>query len=164
MFEHSKAFLVAALAPIIAATEPIQNLLFAVTILYFVNLAVGVIEDIYNKKDPPNIKKFLISLLEASVYMLTLVLVFQVAKIMEEADAGVFVAKMITWLVLYWYAQNVIKNLVQIAPNFTFFKFLDFLLNVRFLSEKLPFYKDFLKWKNETNPDPTTDTDELRHG
>ena len=150
MFEHFKAFFVAAMAPIIAATEPIQNLLFAVTLLYFANLVIGVGEDIYNKKDPPNIKKFLISLLEASVYMITLVFIYQVAAIMEEPGGGEFVAKMITWLALYWYGQNIVKNLNKIAPNFKLFQFLDFLLNVRFVNEKLPFYKDFLNWKNET--------------
>lgn len=164
MFEQFKAFLVAVLAPIIAATEPIKNMLLAVTILYFANLLIGVGEDIYNKKDPPNIKKFLISMLEASVYMITIILIYQIANIMHEPGGGEFVAKMITWLALYWYAQNIIKNLNKIAPNFNFFQFLDFMLNVRFINEKIPFYKDFLKWKNEINPNPTADTDELRHG
>ena len=61
MFENLKTFIIALLAPVVAATEPIKNLLLAVTVLYVLNLIIGVVEDIYNKKDPPKIKKLSIS-------------------------------------------------------------------------------------------------------
>ena len=149
MIENFKAFLFALLIPLLAFFEPINNLILAVAVLYLINIITGVIEDVRNKSAPPNFRKFIFSMAELLVYMLFMLTVFGIAKLLEDGDGGKYVAKVITYIAIYFYGQNIIKNMRKIWPRNQFLQLMEYLLNVKFVNEKLPFYRDFLSWKKK---------------
>ena len=152
MFEDFKLFIYGLILPILAFFEPINNLIVAVAILYLINIAAGVIEDVKNNNTLPNFGKFIFSILELLAYMLFLLTTFGIATLLDDMEGGKGFAKILTYVAIYFYAQNSIKNMLKIAPENQFLQFISFVVNVRFINEKAPILKEFFKWKS-TNKD-----------
>ena len=132
----------------IAFYTPVHKFLMASFILYSINILIAIIHD-KKEGNNPNIKKFFISLKEYGIYLGSLLIVYLICYLINEEDFGLFVSKYMTIYLIYFFSQNSIKNLKLLSPESKFIEVLDFFVNGKFLTDKVPIIEDIKNWLNK---------------
>jgi uncharacterized membrane protein YeiH len=144
MIDTFKTMVVAACSALIAYFEPIDRFIFVTMLLYFTNLGVGVVADIYLTRTPPSIVKFWKSVKELATYLGVIFLVFTVSEKMDFDDGAIYIVKALMCLVIYFYTVNILKNGRRTNPKNKFIKVLYMLMTIDFLEKFAPWAKKYI--------------------
>lgn len=135
-FEHiGRAFMGSA---ILAYFAPIEIRFKVVAILALVDLIFGFFAD----KGHFHFKKFFKSIIGLGSYLALMCLVYIVGSMQEEEIAALYVVKTISWLFLYFYGRNILRNLRILRPNDKAIAVIYYIFNMEAL-KKIPGLKEY---------------------
>lgn len=128
--------------------SPIHDFLLVVFILFILNFLYGLISDICQGGEF-SLKKAFQSIWYVVGFMLLLFLAFGIGKKMHIEDTSVInFTSWITWVVIYFYSINILRNWKTIQPKNEVVSFLYWVLSVKFV-EKIKHLSEYLKKKEE---------------
>jgi hypothetical protein len=76
--------------------------------------------------------KFVIALFEFVVILVTIILLKVIADLMLVREKSVFVFQYLTWIALYYYLRNTLRNLSKIYPKVGFFRAVYHIISFKF--------------------------------
>lgn len=134
--------------------SPIHDFLIVVFILFILNFLYGLISDIADGGEF-SFKKAFQSIWYVVGFMLLLFLTFGIGKKMHLDDQSVLdFTSWITWVVIYFYGTNILRNWKNIQPKNQVIAVLYWIASVKFV-EKIKYLSEY--FKNNSNEKKTTD-------
>ena len=135
----------------VASIEPVHNAIFVLVFVFFADIFWGMLASILVKKERFGIKKFMNAAVYLSIYLLIVVAIFVIGYKMEDEAYALFAVKTITYVIIYFYSANILKNLTRLFPENKPIRFLEYVLHLEIL-KKVPALEDFLNQnKKEEN-------------
>jgi len=145
-----KSLLMAAYTAFINFFIPIDNFLLAIAILATINVIFGWLAD---EDCGWCFKKAFKAILYLIGYMGLLMITFFVGVIMHLDQSSVAgFASWITWVMIYFYGTNVLRNWKKIQPDNKVIAFLYWVATVKFI-EKIKFMKEYKETKKRQKTD-----------
>ncbi len=130
--------------------SPIHDFLLIVFILFILNFLYGLISDICQGGEF-SLKKAFQSIWYVVGFMLLLFLSFAIGKKMHLEDSAVVdFTSWITWVVIYFYSINILRNWKVIQPKNEVVSFLYWVLSVKFV-EKIKHLGEYFKGNKNGN-------------
>lgn len=114
------------------------------------NLVFGYLSGLVLHNEKLDTKKFLWATVEVVVYLLVTALFFFIGDRMKNQSLIVMGLTVVTWAFLYFYAVNILKNIVRLLPRSLGFKYLYFVLSLEFI-KRIPYMKEFQKQEHISN-------------
>ncbi|MDR2003606.1 MAG: hypothetical protein LBQ74_11280 [Prevotella sp.] len=128
--------------------SPIHDFLLVVFILFILNFLYGLISDIARGGDF-SFKKAFQSIWYVVGFMLLLFLTFGIGKKMHLDDQAIIdFTSWITWVVIYFYATNILRNWKIIQPKNQVIAILYWVASVKFV-EKIKYLSEYFKNKSD---------------
>ena len=125
------------LTPVLLYFEDIKTLIHLICFLSLINVIAAIIEDGAIRH-----RKFFLALRDLSLYLATLAILYIVGREMGELTEGKMISKTVTWLVIYIYLHNILRNTNKSFPQNLFFKVLWYIINANFIKDKVPYLKE----------------------
>lgn len=126
--------------------HPIHDFLLVVFVLFILNFIYGLLSDILRGGEF-SLKKAFQSIWYVVGFMLLLFLAFGIGKKMHIDDESVIsFTSWITWVVIYFYSINILRNWKEIQPKNEVVSFLYWVLSVKFV-EKIKHLGEYFKVK-----------------
>lgn len=146
-----KNTIVTLFSAIIAFLQPVQNAVYLLLFLFVINLIFGVFHDIIINSKRFSFKKFIWASAEFLIYTGIVCAIYVIGHFQNDIIEAQYIIKIISYLFIYAYSTNVLKNLLLIRPDNMVFKFMYHVLSLAFI-KRIPYLSDFLKQnENETN-------------
>jgi len=98
-------------------------------------------------------KKFALSFASAAVYLSIMIGVYAVGEHMDDINESLFLDKIITYVFIFFYIGDILKNLKLLLPNSMPIAFLEFFFRLEFV-KKIPHLEKFLN-KQKSDKDET---------
>ncbi|MBK5720152.1 hypothetical protein JGH11_04625 [Dysgonomonas sp. Marseille-P4677] len=133
--------------------NPIHDFLLVVFVLFILNFLYGLISDLVQGSDF-SLKKAFQSIWYVAGFMLLLFMTFGIGKKMHlEHQSVINFTSWITWVVIYFYGTNILRNWNIIQPKNQVVSLLYWVASVKFV-EKIKYLNEYFKNKsNEKTPD-----------
>ena len=107
-------------------------------------------------------KKFILAAGYLLVYLGIVVMVYAVGKYQDDTQEALYVVKVITYVFIYFYSSNILKNLHLLMPDNPVIRFLDYFIGLQF-TRKVAWLEEFLKKEQQgAGADGTEDDAERR--
>ncbi len=135
---------------LVAYLQPVHNAMVLLLIFAACDIVFGVVSGIVVSKERFSFKKFMLSACYLLVYLGIVVMVYAVGRYQGDIDESLYVVKVITYVFIYFYSSNILKNLHQLMPDNPVIGFLDYFIGLQF-SKKVALLDDYLKKKQSEN-------------
>ena len=122
---------------------PLHGAMHALLLVFVVNIVLGIFADLVVQKKTLNAKKFLLSFIMVSVYLSIIIGIYIVGEQMDDLTQSMFVDKTLTWMFIFFYGTDVLKNLKIIFPNSKPIVYMAYFLRLEFMN-KIPHLEEFL--------------------
>ncbi len=142
-----KIILATLISGFIAYLQPVHNAMIVLTIVFSADIVFGILADIFVNKMRFSPKKSLFAFITVAIYLSIVSSVYIIGERMGDSIESLYVVKTLTYVFIYFYVSNSIRNLKLLFPNNRVFKFLDYLLGLEFL-ERIPALGSFLEKEN----------------
>lgn len=133
---------------LIASLQPVHNAMLLLLIFAGCDILFGILAGIIASRERFSFKKFMLSACYLLIYLGIVVMVYAVGKYQEDLEESLYVVKVITYVFIYFYSSNILKNLHQLMPDNPVIKFLDYFIGLQF-TKKIGLLEDFLKNSRE---------------
>lgn len=165
MTEQIKNVIVGIVLAILAYLEPINGELQALLLVFFLNFLFGYLSGMVKGEDF-SLKKALVCVGHATIFFILCAAVYVIGRLKGQMAGAVQCVSFITYLILYFYSLNILRNCKKIfkentAPWYVV-SFLYFILRFKFI-EKIPYLSDYLnkeEKKEEVNNNTVLDKDD----
>ena len=131
---------------ILAYLEPIDGELKSLFLVFFLNFVFGYLSGMVKGEDF-SLKKALVCIGHAAIFFVLCASVYVIGKAKGQMAGAVQCVSFITYLVLYFYSLNILKNCKKIFKEDTapwhVVNTLYFILRFKFI-EQIPYLKDYL--------------------
>jgi len=149
--EQVKNIIATIVLAILAYLEPIEGELKTLLLVFFLNFFFGYLSDMVNGADF-SLKKALVCIGHAAVFFVLCASVYVIGKAKGQMAGAVQCVSFITYLVMYFYSLNILRNLKKTfkekTPPYHVVSALYFLLRFKFV-EKIPFLSEYLNKEKE---------------
>ena len=146
MVEQVKNMIAGIVLSILAYLEPIDGELKSLFLVFFLNFIFGYLSGMVKGEDF-SLKKALVCIGHAAIFFVLCASVYVIGKAKGQMAGAVQCVSFITYLVLYFYSLNILKNCKKIFKEDTapwhVVNTLYFILRFKFI-EQIPFLKDYL--------------------
>jgi len=146
MIEQIKNMAVGIVLSILAYLEPIDGELKSLFLVFFLNFVFGYLSGMVKGEDF-SLKKALVCIGHAAIFFVLCASVYVIGKTKGQMAGAVQCVSFITYLVLYFYSLNILKNCKKIFKEDTapwhVVNTLYFILRFKFI-EQIPYLKDYL--------------------
>jgi len=122
--------------------EPIEKILLCITFTFIGNLVIGIITGRKLKNEKVNLKKFMKALFEYGIYLFIVMCLFVIGNFMNDTSFIYTMIKTITWVVIYFYFANILKNFEKLLPTKKGVKILYYIFNLEFI-KIFPFLSNY---------------------
>lgn len=150
--------LIGVILAIIAFLKPIEGELWTLFVIFLTNFIFGYLSGMIANGEEWDNKKALRCIGEAAVFFMLCMAVFVIGKLKDQMTGAVQCVSLITYVVIYFYGLNVLRNCKKIfkesTPPWHVVSFLYYVLRLKFV-EKIPFLSSYL---NTTKPKETANT------
>ena len=146
--EDLKTIIIVSLSSLMAYLSPINGILFAVTFAFVLNFMVGYTTGMRVNKESFDLKKAFSCIKEACVFFVIVASVYTIGEHLNNSNEALTSISIVTYVVLYFYAVNVFKNLRRLFPRSQWIAFCYWLISFEFV-KKVPFLESFLNQKKE---------------
>lgn len=133
---------------LIAYLQPVHNAMLLLLIFAACDILFGVLSGLIVQKERFSFKKFMLAAGYLLVYLGIVVLVFAVGRYQNDIEESLYIVKVITYVFIYFYSSNILKNLHLIMPDNPVIRFLDYFIGLQF-TKKLGILEDFIKKEKE---------------
>lgn len=151
MIEQIKNMIVGIVLAILAYLEPIDGELKSLFLVFFLNFVFGYLSGMVKGEDF-SLKKALLCIGHATIFFILCASVYIIGKAKGQIEGSVQCVSFITYLVLYFYSLNILRNCKKIFKDGTapwhVVNTLYFILRFKFI-EQLPYLKNYLDMQTE---------------
>lgn len=162
MIEQIKNMAVGIVLAILAYLEPIESELQSLFLVFFLNFLFGYLSDMV-KGEEFSLKKALVCVGHATIFFILCAAVYVIGRLKGQMSGSVQCVSFITYLVIYFYALNILRNCKKIFKEGTapwhVVNTLYFILRFKFI-EKIPFLKDYLDTQKQETVEQKKDKDD----
>ena len=166
MVGHVREVLISLTLAIVAFLEPIQGELETLFLIFFCNFLFGYLSGMIANNEEFDYKKALRCVGEAAVFFVLCMAVYVVGRLKGQPQGAIQCVSFITYVVIYFYGLNVLKNCKKIFREGTtpwhVVAFLYYVLRFKFI-EKIPYLEVYLnkaEKKEEYNHNTILDKDD----
>ena len=153
MIEQIKNIFVGIALAVMAFLRPIEGELDSLVVVFFLNFLFGYLSGMIADHEDFNIKKALRCGAEATVFFVLCCAIFTIGKMKEQTQGALQCVSFITYVIVYFYTLNVLKNLKKIfRPGTTPWQvvaFLYYFLRCKFI-ERIPGLREYLNLKTKS--------------
>ena len=146
MVEQVKNMIAGIVLSILAYLEPIDGELKSLFLVFFLNFVFGYLSGMVKGEDF-SLKKALVCIGHAAIFFVLCASVYVIGKAKGQMAGAVQCVSFITYLVLYFYSLNILKNCKKIFKEDTapwhVVNTLYFILRFKFI-EQIPYLRDYL--------------------
>ena len=146
MIEQIKNMAVGIVLAILAYLEPIEGELQSLFLVFFLNFLFGYLSGMV-KGEEFSLKKALVCVGHAAVFFILCAAVYVIGRLKGQMVGSVQCVSFITYLVIYFYSLNILRNCKKIFKDETapwhVVNTLYFILRFKFI-EKIPYLKEYL--------------------
>lgn len=127
---------------------PITDYVFALTIVFLFDFLAGLISSILVNNEKFKFSKFRRCLIDIMVYFIIITSIYAVGEFIHKPDGAIQCAAGIMFVIIYYYAVNIFRNLSILMPNNNSINFIYYVLSFEILS-KYPILKRFNEIKDK---------------
>lgn len=146
MIERIKDVIIGIVLAITAYLKPIEGELTALFLVFLLNFAFGYISGMVKGEDF-SLKKAVVCIGHATVFFVLCAAVYIIGREKGQMEGAVQCVSFITYVVIYFYGLNVLRNCKKIFVRGTtpwnVVAFLYYILRFKFI-EKIPYLSDYL--------------------
>jgi hypothetical protein len=146
MIEQIKNMAVGIVLAILAYLEPIDGELLSLFVVFFLNFLFGYLSGMV-KGEEFSLKKALVCVGHAAVFFILCAAVYIIGRLKGQMEGSVQCVSFITYLVIYFYALNILRNCKKIFKDETapwhVVNTIYFILRFKFI-EKIPYLNEYL--------------------
>jgi hypothetical protein len=150
--ELFKRIITTVLAALLATLQSVHDAASLLLFLFAVNLLAGIVADVIMNRNRFCFKKFIWACCEFLIYMGIICSIFIVGHFQGDHAEALYAIKVISYLFVYAYATNTLKNMLLIRPQNMALKFLYFCLSMAFI-KRIPYFQEFLKQEQNVTTD-----------
>lgn len=130
-----KPFLMFAITGIVSVFSPLHDVLFALFLSFAFNIATGIIADIHANKEEFKIKKAFEAIVHLTFYVALVYFIYNIALSLGDAESGRIGVKWATYIVVYFYLTNILRNASLCFPNNQTISFLYMVLTTQIFAK-----------------------------
>ena len=162
MIEQIKNMAVGIVLAILAYLEPIEGELQSLFLVFFLNFLFGYLSGMV-KGEEFSLKKALVCVGHAAVFFILCAAVYVIGRLKGQMVGSVQCVSFITYLVIYFYSLNILRNCKKIFRDETapwhVVNTLYFILRFKFI-EKIPYLKEYLDTQKQEAVEQKNDNDD----
>ena len=147
MVDTIKNALIGIALAVVAYLRPLRGEMSSLFLLFFANFLAAYISGMVANKEDFEIKKAARCVGEATVFFAFCTCIYAIGKFKNQETGALQCVSYVTYVVIYFYATNIIKNLRKMFKEGTtpwmIFSFLYYILRFKFI-EKIPYLKSYL--------------------
>ena len=151
MIEQAKNVIVGIIMAVLAYLQPIEGELWSLFLIFFLNFAFGYLSGMVANGEDFSIKKAFRCIGEATIFFVLCASIYMVGKFKNNEGGALQCVSFITYVIIYFYATNILKNLKKTFKEGTtpwmIVAFLYYVLRFKFI-ERIPFLQDYMNLKN----------------
>ncbi|HEY5593157.1 MAG TPA: hypothetical protein VIK55_19340 [Paludibacter sp.] len=141
-----KPFVLFAITGIVSAFSPLHDVLYVLNIVFLLNIVMGIVTDAHVNKAKFKMRKFFEAIFHMMLFVSLIFITNETTTRMGDLEAGRISVKWLTYIVVYGYATNVLKNAHATWPNNRIIAFLYMLMSTEILTK----LKELIGIKKET--------------
>lgn len=149
MADRIKDIVVGVVLALLAYLKPIEGELSSLMIVFTLNFIFGYLSGMIAKRENFELKKAVVCIGHATVFFVLCAAVYAIGRFKGQMEGSVQCVSFISYLVLWFYGCNILKNLKQIfrkgTPPWYVVSFLYYLMRFKFI-EKIPYLSDYLNY------------------
>ena len=147
MAERIKDIVVSVVLAVLAYLKPIEGELTSLMIIFFLNFVFGYLSDMIANGQDFSLKKAVVCIGHATAFFVLCAAVYVIGRLKGQMAGSVQCVSFISYLVLWFYGLNILRNLCLIfkkdTPPWYVVSALYYILRFKFV-DKLPFLSDYL--------------------
>lgn len=152
MVEQFKNVIVGIIMAVLAYLKPIEGEMWSLFLIFFLNFAFGYLSGMIANGEDFSIKKAFRCIGEATVFFVLCASIYAVGRFKDNEAGALQCVSFITYVIIYFYATNILKNLKKTFRNGTtpwlVVSFLYYVLRFKFI-ERIPFLAEYMNLKNK---------------
>ncbi len=148
------------LSGIIAYLQPVHNAIIVLMFVFVGDIVFGIIEDFIVSKNKFNPKKFMLAFVYVALYTSIVAGVYVIGERMGDMEESIYVVKTLTYVFVYFYVSNSVRNLRKIFPNSKILAFLDFFLGLEFM-QRIPALSAFMDREKNKNKEKEVENEPI---
>lgn len=141
-FDGIRVLFVGALSSVCSFFAPITDYVFALAIVFLFDFFAGLISSILVDNEKFKFSKFRKCLIDIMVYLIIITSIYAVGKFTHKPDGAIQCASGVMFVIIYYYAVNIFRNLSLLMPNNNSIKFIYYVLSFEIIRE-YPIFKRF---------------------
>lgn len=143
--EWMKTLLLAGFTSFMQYYAPINHFFYVIMVLATIDIVAGIGAD----RGKWEKKKFFYAFFILILYLLIILLSYWVGETMKQSqDSVISFSSWITWLMIYYYVRNSLRNMHAMFPHSEVIAFLHWALTMKFIN-KITFLEEFQKSKQK---------------
>lgn len=146
--DEIKILFVGVLSAVCSFFAPITDYVFALTIVFLFDFLAGLISSILVNNEKFKFSKFRRCLIDIMVYFIIITGIYAVGEFTHKPDGAIQCASGVMFVIIYYYAVNIFRNLTLLMPNNQPINFIYHVLSFEMLN-KYPILKNFRGHKNK---------------
>jgi hypothetical protein len=115
--ECVKPILIIVATWLLSIFAPVENTMWILLVAFLLNIIVGIVTAVNAKREHFSMQKFFKAFYEFVLYIIMVVFLYWVGKVQKDAHFAEIGVKWVTWIVLYSYGLNIIKNANKLFPK-----------------------------------------------
>ena len=127
------------------------------------DILFGILAGLIAARERFSFKKFILAAGYLLVYLGIVVMVYAVGKYQDDTQEALYVVKVITYVFIYFYSSNILKNLHLLMPDNPVIRFLDYFIGLQF-TRKVAWLEEFLKKEQQGVGADGTEDDAVPEG
>lgn len=147
-FDDIRILFVGMFSAICSFFAPITDYVFALTIVFLFDFLAGLISSILVNNEKFKFSKFRRCLIDIMVYFIIITSIYAVGEFTHKPDGAIQCASGVMFVIIYYYAVNIFRNLTLLMPNNQPINFIYYVLSFEILN-KYPILKNFRDHKNK---------------
>lgn len=149
MADRIKDIVVGVVLALLAYLKPIEGELSSLMIVFTLNFIFGYLSGMIAKGENFELKKAVVCIGHATVFFVLCAAVYVIGRFKGQMEGSVQCVSFISYLVLWFYGCNILKNLKLIfkkgTPPWYVVSFLYYLMRFRFI-DKIPYLSEYLNY------------------
>lgn len=150
MIEQAKNVVVGIIMAVLAYLSPIRGELWSLFLIFFLNFIFGYLSGMVASGEDFSFRKAFRCIGEATIFFVLCASIYVVGKFKDNEAGALQCVSFITYVIIYFYATNILKNLKKTFREGTspwmIVAFLYYALRFKFI-ERIPFLADYMNLK-----------------
>ena len=147
-FDDIRILFVGMFSAICSFFAPITDYVFALTIVFLFDFLAGLISSILVNNEKFKFSKFRRCLIDIMVYFIIITSIYAVGEFTHKLDGAIQCTSGVMFVIIYYYAINIFRNLTLLIPNNQPINFIYYVLSFEILN-KYPILKRFNEIKDK---------------